>query len=69
MGLIIHRHGGPSAPAVDADDSKLTRPQSGLVRDLDIYRTLARHHDGNLGVWTVVRITGSIAEGDPVYTD
>jgi MOSC domain-containing protein len=47
----------------------VTRPQSGLVRDLDIYRTLARHHDGNLGVWTAVRTTGSIAEGDTVYID
>ena len=33
-------------------------------RDLDVYRTLARHHGGNLGVWTTVLRGGSIAERD-----
>ena len=39
------------------------RPQSGLRRDLDIYRTLARHHDGTIGVWTAVRTGGVLTEG------
>ena len=42
----------------------VTRPQPGLNRDLDVYRTLARHHGGNLGVWTAVRNGGTIAEND-----
>jgi hypothetical protein len=41
----------------------VTRAQSGLRRDLDIYRTLARHHDGTLGVWTAVRTGGVVTEG------
>jgi uncharacterized protein YcbX len=42
----------------------VTRPQPGLDRDLDVYRTLARHHGGNLGVWTAVLSGGTIAEND-----
>jgi hypothetical protein len=42
----------------------VTRAQSGLLRDLDIYRTLARHHDGTLGVWTTVRTGGVVTEGE-----
>jgi len=41
----------------------VTRAQSGLRRDLDIYRTLTRHHDGTLGVWTAVRTGGVVTEG------
>jgi uncharacterized protein len=52
----------PQAPCVRC--TMVTRPQPGLARDLDIYRTLARHHDGNLGVWTAVRTAGTFAEGD-----
>ena len=40
----------------------VTRPQPGLNRDL--YRTLARRHGGNLGVWTAVPNGGTIAEND-----
>jgi uncharacterized protein YcbX len=49
----------------------VTRPQPGLDRDLDVYRTLARHHGGNLGVWTAVLSGGAIAENDIAhpYTD
>jgi hypothetical protein len=43
----------------------VTRRQPGLARDLDVYRTLARHHGGNLGVWTAVRTGGTITEGAP----
>jgi uncharacterized protein YcbX len=45
----------------------VTRPQPGLERDLDIYKTVARHHNGTLGVWTRVRTPGTIRTGDPVH--
>lgn len=44
----------------------VTRPQDGLDRDLDVYRTLARHHGGTFGVWTAVAVPGTIQVGDPV---
>jgi uncharacterized protein YcbX len=44
----------------------VTRPQPGLRRDLDTYRTLARHHGGNFGVWASVRTPGTIRAGDAV---
>jgi len=52
----------PRQPCVRC--TMVTRPQPGLNRDLDVYRTLARLHDGNLGVWTAVRAGGTIAEND-----
>ena len=54
----------PQQPCIRC--TMVTRQQAGLVRDLDIYRTLARHHDGTLGVWTAVRTAGTIARGDTV---
>lgn len=44
----------------------VTRPQPGLRRDLDTYRTLARHHGGTLGVWASVEKPGTIRAGDAV---
>ena len=44
----------------------VTRTQPGVTRDLDIYRVLARNHDGTFGVWTDVMRAGSVAEGDAV---
>jgi uncharacterized protein YcbX len=44
----------------------VTRTQPGLERDLDIYKTLARHHGGNLGVWATVQTPGTVSVGDPV---
>jgi hypothetical protein len=44
----------------------VTRPQPGLSRDLDIYKTIAAHHGGTLGVWCDVSGTGSISIGDAV---
>ena len=44
----------------------VTRPQPHLERDLDIYRTVARHHGGNFGVWTAVATPGTIRLGDAV---
>ena len=55
----------PQQPCVRC--TMTTRPQPGLPRDLDVYRTLARHHGGNLGVWTTVNLGGTIAEGDVVH--
>jgi uncharacterized protein YcbX len=44
----------------------VTRPQPEIVRDLDIYKTIARHHGGKLGVWTEVETPGSVCLGDVV---
>ena len=44
----------------------VTRPQPGLERDLDIYKTLARHHGGTFGAWTAVETPGVIRVGDDV---
>ena len=52
----------PRQPCVRC--TMVTRPQPGLRRDLDIYRTIAHHHSGNLGVWTTVTTTGTLREGD-----
>jgi uncharacterized protein YcbX len=52
----------PRQPCVRC--TMVTRPQPDLTRDLDVYRTLARHHGGTFGVWTEVRDGGVITEGD-----
>lgn len=44
----------------------VTRPQPGLERDVDVFRTLARHHGARFGVWTGVRNPGTLAVGDTV---
>ena len=44
----------------------ITRAQPGLERDLDIYKTVARHHGGNLGVWTAVGTGGAVRVGAEV---
>ena len=44
----------------------VTRPQPGLNRDLDTFRTLARHHGGTFGMWASVRAPGTIRAGDAV---
>jgi uncharacterized protein YcbX len=54
----------PRAPCVRC--TMVTRPQPGLHRDLDIYKTIARHHGGNLGVWSTVLTPGTVRPGDPV---
>jgi MOSC domain-containing protein len=43
-----------------------TRAQPGLRRDVDIARTLNRHHGLNLGVYGNITEPGVIAVGDPV---
>ncbi len=52
----------PQQPCIRC--TMVTRPQPGLTRDLEVYRTLARHHGGHFGVWTVVLNGGTIAEND-----
>jgi uncharacterized protein len=44
----------------------VTRPQPGLERDLDVFRTLARGHDACFGVWTRVVAPGVVRAGDAV---
>ena len=54
----------PQHPCVRC--TMVTRAQPELTRDLDIYRTVARHHAGNLGVWATVATPGTVRTGDPV---
>ena len=42
----------------------VTRSQPGLNADIDVFRTLARHHGGLLGVWSDVVVPGSLSLGD-----
>ena len=44
----------------------VTRPQPGLDRDLDVFKTLARHHGATFGVWTTVQTPGIVRVGDEV---
>ena len=54
----------PREPCVRC--TMVTRPQPGLDRDLDIYRTISRHHGGTLGVWTQVHTPGTVRVGEPL---
>lgn len=54
----------PRQPCVRC--TMVTRPQPGLERDLEIYKTIARHHSGTLGVWATVDTPGTVQVGDPV---
>jgi uncharacterized protein YcbX len=54
----------PRQPCVRC--TMVTRPQPDLERDLDIYKTLARHHEGTFGVWATVQTPGVIQVGDKV---
>jgi uncharacterized protein YcbX len=42
----------------------VTRPQPGLDVDVDVFRTLARHHVGRFGVWSEVLMAGKVSLGD-----
>jgi uncharacterized protein len=44
----------------------VTRPQPDLVRDIDIFKTLARHHDATFGVWAQVQSPGTVTVDDEV---
>ena len=54
----------PRQPCVRC--TMVTRPQPDLERDLDMYKTLARHHEGTFGVWATVQTPGVIQVGDKV---
>jgi uncharacterized protein YcbX len=43
-----------------------TLPQEELPRDLSILRTIARDHNGCLGVYAIVRSEGKVRVGDPI---
>ena len=54
-------------PAVPCERcTMVTRPQPGLDRDLEVFKTLARHHNATLGVWTTVQTPGVVRVGDDV---
>jgi hypothetical protein len=42
----------------------VTRPQPDLEADVDVFRTLARHHRGHFGVWCDVLTRGRMSVGD-----
>ncbi len=44
----------------------VTRAQPGLQRDVEIFKTLAKHHASFLGVWGTVSRPGAIAIGERV---
>ena len=54
----------PAAPCERC--TMVTRPQPGLELDLDVFRTLARHHGATFGVWTAVQTPGVVRVGDEV---
>src|SRR3954471_14948152 len=54
----------PQAPCVRC--TMVTRPQPDIERDLDIYRTVARHHAGSFGAWAGVGAPGTVRTGDAV---
>jgi uncharacterized protein YcbX len=54
----------PSQPCVRC--TMVTRSQPGLDADVDIFRTLARHHRGHFGVWSDVFAPGSLSVGQLV---
>ena len=42
------------------------RGEAAGERDLEIVKTVNRHHGSNLGVYAAVRAPGRVAEGDEV---
>ena len=54
----------PKQPCIRC--TMVTRAQPGLERDIDLYKTLAREHGGNFGVWTAVHTAGTVRVGDAV---
>ncbi len=43
--------------------TRVTREQSGLESDRDVFRTMARHHGGRFGAWCDVLVPGVVALG------
>jgi uncharacterized protein YcbX len=52
----------PTEPCVRC--TMVTRSQPGLDADVQIFRTLARHHEGHFGVWSDVLTPGNLSVGD-----
>jgi len=52
----------PTQPCVRC--TMVTRSQPGLDADVEIFRTLARHHRGHFGVWSDVLTPGNLSVGD-----
>jgi uncharacterized protein len=52
----------PTQPCVRC--TMVTRSQPGLDADVEIFRTLARHHLGHFGVWSEVLVPGNLSVGD-----
>ena len=52
----------PTQPCIRC--TMVTRSQPGLDADVDVFRTLARHHRGLFGVWSDVLTPGSLSIGD-----
>ena len=52
----------PTQPCVRC--TMVTRPQPGLGADVEVFRTLARHHSGLFGVWSDVIAPGDVRVGD-----
>jgi len=52
----------PTQPCVRC--TMVTRSQPGLDADVEIFRTLARHHHGHFGVWSAVLTPGNLSVGD-----
>jgi hypothetical protein len=44
----------------------VNRAQPGMARDVVIYRTLERTHDGDAGAWSQVTQIGVVSLGDVV---
>jgi hypothetical protein len=42
----------------------VTRAQPGLDADVEVFRTLARHHHGHFGVWSDVLEAGWLSVGN-----
>ena len=51
----------PTEPCVRC--TMVTRAQPGLDTDVEVFRTLARHHRGHLGIWSDVLEEGTVAIG------
>ncbi|MCW2796014.1 MOSC N-terminal beta barrel domain-containing protein [Nocardioides sp.] len=52
----------PTQPCVRC--TMVTRAQPGLEPDVDVFRTLARHHHGHFGVWSDVLEGATVSIGD-----
>lgn len=65
VGQPLHVGAGvvlPVQPCVRC--TMVTRAQPGLDADVEVFRTLARHHRGHFGVWSDVLVTGRVSVGE-----